>query len=172
MNVLNEIKTLLGMDVKLEQLKLKDGTVLEAETLEAGQSIFILNGEEKVPVPVGDYELENGQVLVVAEEGIIAEIKEKAAAEEEVVAAEEEAPTADYVTREEFDELKAKIDELLKKPEAVEMSAVEPQPETVEPEPEPFKHNPEAETKKVEPFKFGRSKPQSTLDIVLNKLNK
>ena len=32
MNVINEIKTLLGMEVKLAQMKLKDGvTVLEAD---------------------------------------------------------------------------------------------------------------------------------------------
>ena len=77
MNVLNEIKTLLGMEVKLAQMKLKDGvTVIEADAFEPDNNVFILNGEEKIPVPVGEYELEDGMILVVAVEGVIAEIKE------------------------------------------------------------------------------------------------
>jgi hypothetical protein len=83
MNVINEIKTLLGMEVKLAQMKLMDGvTVLEADTFEVGDytetkpSVFIVNGEEKIPVPVGEYELEDGMILVVTVEGVIAEIKE------------------------------------------------------------------------------------------------
>jgi hypothetical protein len=81
MNVINEIKTLLGMDVNLAQMKLMDGvTVLEADTFEVGDytetkpSVFILNGEEKVPVPVGEYIFEDGNVLKVEVEGIIAAI--------------------------------------------------------------------------------------------------
>ena len=84
MNVLNEIKTLLGMDVSLAQMKLKDGvTILEAESFEAGQPVFIVaeNGE-KVPAPIGEHELEDGMILVITEEGVIAEIKEPIAEEE------------------------------------------------------------------------------------------
>jgi len=77
MNVINEIKTLLGMEVKLAQMKLKDGvTIIEADAFEMDNNVFIVNGEEKIPVPVGEYELEDGMILVVAVEGIIAEIKE------------------------------------------------------------------------------------------------
>jgi len=77
MNVLNEIKTLLGMEVKLAQMKLKDGvTIIEADAFEMDNNVFIVNGEEKIPVPVGEYELEDGMILVVAVEGVIAEIKE------------------------------------------------------------------------------------------------
>ena len=77
MNVINEIKTLLGMEVKLAQMKLKDGvTVIEADAFEMDNNVFIVNGEEKIPMPVGEYELEDGMILVVAVEGIIAEIKE------------------------------------------------------------------------------------------------
>jgi len=80
MNVLNEIKTLLGMEVKLAQMKLKDGvTIIEADAFEMDNNVFIVNGEEKIPVPVGEYELEDGMILVVAVEGIIAEIKEPVA---------------------------------------------------------------------------------------------
>ena len=88
MNVINEIKTLLGMEVKLAQMKLKDGvTVIEAEAFEPEQAVFIVNGEERIAMPVGEYELEDGMILVVAVEGIIAEIKE--------AAVEEEAPEAE-----------------------------------------------------------------------------
>jgi hypothetical protein len=88
MNVINEIKTLLGMEVKLAQMKLMDGvTVLEADAFEMDNAVFIVNGEERIPVPVGEYELEDGMILVVAVEGVIAEIKE-------AVVVEEEAPEA------------------------------------------------------------------------------
>ena len=80
MNVINEIKTLLGMEVKLAQMKLKDGvTVLEADAFEMDNNVFIVNGEERIPVPVGEYELEDGMILVVTVEGVIAEIKEPVA---------------------------------------------------------------------------------------------
>jgi hypothetical protein len=88
MNVLNEIKTLLGMEVKLAQMKLKDGvTVIEADAFEMDNAVFIVNGEDRIPVPVGEYEMEDGMILVVAVEGVIAEIKE---AEVEVEAPEAE----------------------------------------------------------------------------------
>ena len=91
MNVINEIKTLLGMEVKLAQMKLKDGvTVIEADAFEAEQAVFIVNGEERIAMPVGEYELEDGMILVVAVEGIIAEIKEPAVEEEEAPEAEVE----------------------------------------------------------------------------------
>jgi len=90
MNVINEIKTLLGMDVKLAQMKLKDGvTVIEADAFEMDNNVFIVNGEDRIPVPVGEYELEDGMILVVAVEGVIAEIKE-AIVEEETPEAEVE----------------------------------------------------------------------------------
>ena len=81
-NVLTEIKKLLGMQIQLEQMTLDNGTVIEAEIFEAGQPVFIVNGEDRVALPVGDYILDNGMILVVAVEGEIAEIKEAAPAEE------------------------------------------------------------------------------------------
>jgi len=87
MNVINEIKTLLGMEVKLAQMKLDNGTVLEAEMFEAGQPVFIINEEDRIALPIGEYILEDGMILVVSEEGIIAEIKE--------AIVEEEAPEAE-----------------------------------------------------------------------------
>ena len=97
MSVLNEIKTLLGMDVKLAQMKLQDGvTVIEADTFDvadySGQNlpVFIINGTEKVPVPVGEYTLEDGNILKVDVEGVISAIE---APEEEMPQNEEPMPS-------------------------------------------------------------------------------
>jgi hypothetical protein len=83
-SVINQIKTLLGMEVKLETIKLIDGiTIFEADTFEAEKEVFIVTeDEQKIPVPIGEYELEDGRILVVVEEGIISELKEKAEEEE------------------------------------------------------------------------------------------
>jgi len=79
-----EVATVEEVQVALETMKLKDGvTILEADSFEAGKPVFIVaeNGD-KVPAPIGEHELEDGRVLVITEEGMIAEIKE--AMEEEV----------------------------------------------------------------------------------------
>lgn len=83
-SILNKVRELLGMEVKLGTRKLDDGvTTIEAEEFEAGfQVVIVTEDEQKIPLPVGEYKLEDGLMLVVAEEGLIAEIKE---AEEEVV---------------------------------------------------------------------------------------
>jgi hypothetical protein len=75
--------------IAMETMKLKDGvTVLEAEAFEAGQPVFIVNENgDKQPAPIGDHELEDGRLLVIVEEGVIAEIKE-AMMEEETPEAE------------------------------------------------------------------------------------
>ena len=79
--VLNQIKTVLGIDlekkeIKLESLKLENGTVVEAESFEEGNDIFIMTEDEKVALPVGEYMLEDSRLLVVEEEGKIADVRE------------------------------------------------------------------------------------------------
>lgn len=88
--LLNKVRELLGMEIKLEQRKLEDGvTIIEADAFEAeAEVVIITEDEQRIPLPIGDYKMDDGMILVVAEEGIIAEIKEEAA-EEEVI--EEEA---------------------------------------------------------------------------------
>ena len=88
--VLNKVRVLLGLEVELESMKLEDGvTVIDAEAFEAGESVFIMTeDEQKIPLPVGEYKLEDGKMLIVAEEGIISEMKEG----EEEPKEEEEAP--------------------------------------------------------------------------------
>ena len=93
-NVITEIKKLLGMEIKLEQMALDNGTVIEAEMFEAGQAVFIVNGEDRVALPVGEYILDNGMILVVAVEGEIAEIKEAATEEVETPEVEVEVEQA------------------------------------------------------------------------------
>ena len=140
LNAIKTLKTYLGMEVKLEQLKLVDGAVLEADSFVAGQSVFIVTPEgEKVPTPVGEHELEDGRILVITEEGIVGEIKEKMEEEPqvevEIEASTETAETTETTTQpkkviesKEYhfsqEEIKALVDEVenLKK-EIIEMKA-------------------------------------------------
>lgn len=102
--ILNKVRELLGMEVKLEQRKLEDGvTIVEADSFEPGEEIMIVTEDEQmIPLPVGDYKMEDGQILVVSEEGIIAEIKE---AEEEEEVVEEEAKSEEKEYEEEEEEM-------------------------------------------------------------------
>jgi len=177
MNVINEIKTLLGMEVKLAQMKLKDDvTVIEAEMFEAEQTVFIVNGEDRVPVPVGEYELEDDTILVVAVEGVIAEIKavtveEEAPEVEEEVEAQIEAPTAnatpkrivESVSKEmffaEIEKLRNEIAELKSVKQELSSDVVV----------EPLTHSPEVKNE-VKLNKFSPNRQMTTKDIVMSKL--
>lgn len=178
MNVINEIKTLLGMEVKLAQMKLKDGvTVLEADAFEMDNAIFIVNGEERIPVPVGEYELEDGMILVVAVEGVIAEIKEAEAeveapeAEVEVEAQAETVATpkriVESVSKEmffaEIEKLRTEIAELKSVKEVVkeELSS-----EVVV---EPLTHSPEVKNE-VKLNRISTNRIMTTQDVVNAKL--
>jgi hypothetical protein len=93
-NVLNKILTELASIRKVEfaQMNLENGTILEAEEFAPENEVFIISGEERIPAPVGEHKLEDGKILVITEEGIIAEIKEEEApASEEVEMQSEEA---------------------------------------------------------------------------------
>jgi len=83
--ILNKVRVLLGMDVKLEQRKLDDSTTtVEAESFEKGEEIMIVTeDEQKIALPVGEYKMQSGEMLIVKEEGIIDEIKAEEAVEEE-----------------------------------------------------------------------------------------
>jgi hypothetical protein len=176
MNVINEIKTLLGMEVKLAQMKLKDGvTIIEADAFEMDNNVFIVNGEEKIPVPVGEYELEDGMILIVAVEGVIAEIKEAVAVEEEAPEAEVEVeveaqaePTSpkrivESVSKEmffsEIEKLRAEIAEL--KSVKQELSS--------EVNVEPLTHSPEVKNE-IKLQKLSPNRQMTTQDIVMAKL--
>ena len=177
--ILNKIKTYLGEEVKeespqealeLAQLKLENGTVLEADAFESGNEVFILTEDEKVAVPKGEYQMEDGRMLVVEEEGVIAEIK---AAQEEEVEQEEEKEEMQYVRKEEFEtaveEIKGMIKELKDEKEKKEEMAEQVKEELSEtPAVEPIAHNPEAQEKfKV---RFGNNRKETALDRVMKKL--
>lgn len=204
-NVLTQIKQLLGMEVKLEMMKLADGmTMIEADSFDPEMAVVIVTeDEQKIPLPVGEYELEDGRILVVAVEGIIAEIKEKEEeapeVEIEVEAPEAEMPaeevmaeaevttpkkTVESIIKETFfsemealkaenEELKAKL-ETFSKVEPTTEVATEETTEEVKVELEevkPITFNPEKENK-VEGFKFASKRAKTTMDSILEKLNK
>lgn len=93
--LLKNIQTLLSAKIELAQEVLLDGTVLEAESFEAKQPVFVVTEDGNVPAPVGEHKLESGKTLVIVEEGIIDSIVEtetevvEAAKEIEVEAVEE-----------------------------------------------------------------------------------
>ena len=89
------------MEVKLEQRKLEDGvTIIEAdEFAPENEVVIITEDEQRIPLPIGEYKMDDGMILVVTEEGLIAEIKEEAAEEEEEVIEEE--AKKDYDEKEE-----------------------------------------------------------------------
>ncbi len=195
-DMISKIKEVVGLseEVKLAQETLENGTVLEAEAFEAGKEIFIVSDDEKIAVPVGEYQMEDGRILVVAEEGIIAEIKAQEEEEEEVEAKEEleEEKEEMYATKRELAEVKEMIEEIkamlepkeemsadelgnlmteeLAKHEKTELSEVpeEVQEELNQPAAEPIKANPEVQTKQN--FKFATKRKLSTLDRVMNKI--
>ena len=192
MNKIDQIKTLLGMEVKLETMKLVNGTEIEAEVFEAGAEVFIVSEEEKVALPVGEYELEDGKVLVVVEEGIISEMKDK---EEEVEEVEEveEAPVEAEVEEQEMEAEVAtpkkvvesvskethfaKIEEMQKEIDALKL-ALEPKEEVKEEvelsveEVAPIKHNPEATAAKKDTFLYSQKAPKTVKSTIYNKLFK
>ena len=191
--MLNQIKTLLSIEVKLEELKLENGTVLTAEAFEKGKEIFIKTDDEEVALPKGEYSLEDGKVLVIEEDGVIAdlkeEVKEEVKEEEEITSdleEEEEADVQDWAGMEKriknledaIADLKAdKEDKMSEKEEEVEMSEeVKEELSAVkvdlsEASAKPIKHNPEAKTEKIEQKVYAQGKFQTTLSRVMNRIN-
>ena len=106
--ILNKVRELLGMEVKLEQRKLEDGvTIIEAdEFAPENEVVIITEDEQRIPLPIGEYKMDDGMILVVTEEGFIAEIKEEAAEEEEEVIEEEAKKDYDEKEEEMADEAK------------------------------------------------------------------
>ena len=187
--MLKQVKILLGMEVKLEQMKLENGTVLEAEKFEAGNEIFIVTEDERVALPMGEYELENGMVLVIEEEGLIKEVKSSESEEAPEVEVEVEAEKEDkeemgYATKEELAEVKSMIEEIkamLEPKKEEELSQVKEElsselpkevlAELSQPAVEPINTNAEVVKQKVQ-FNIASKRTLSTMDRVMSKLNK
>ena len=193
METLKKIKVLLGMveeptpveleeakeQMKFEEIALEDGTIVSADSLEAGSAVFIMVEEEKQPLPIGEYALADGSLLVVTEEGVIAEIK---AAEEkkedepveedmsqdnskqalvEAVGMLEKLVSEFAAIKTEFDSLKVKAIEDAKKVE--EFSAVG----------EGIVSNPEGNFKKVEltPLEYSKLSSVERVQYSINNRN-
>jgi hypothetical protein len=191
-SILNKVRTLLGLEVKLETMRLSDGvSMLEAEMFEAGQPVFILTeDEQRIPVPVGEYELEDMRILVVIEEGVIADVREAAEpeveveveeapeVEEEVEAATETAPQAkkivESIVKESFfseiEALKKENEELKAQLNLSTEVAEEVAPVELSEEPKPISFNPE-NTQATDVFKFATKRNATTMDTVLSRIS-
>ena len=184
---LTQIRTLLGLETKLEQMKLENGTVLEADKFESDQPVFILTEDEKVALPIGNYKMESGETLSVVKEGVIASFGEEIEEEvkEEEIVEEEETEDLGYVSREEFDlaleEIKKMIDDLKPKEEEEKEEVEEVKEDVKEEEAElkaelskpasaPLKHNPEASTQKSVNFKYGQNRKKINVRYCFRKI--
>jgi len=192
--MLNEIKTLLNIEVKLEEQKLENGTVVSAEAFEKDNEIFIVTDDEKVAMPVGEYILEDGRLLVVEAEGVIADVREvsdEVPAKEEETEDLEEEEKKDVVDLELMEKRIQNLEDAIAslKKEDVEMGVengglksrtvkeefTEEATEVVKEElssVKPIKHNPEASTPQKKQVQFAKGQFNTTLDRVLSKLNK
>jgi len=188
--ILDKAKELLSIETQVEEVKLaqatlENGTIIEAESMEAGKEVFIVTEDEKVALPVGEYTLEDGKMLVIEEEGIIASIgeAEEEAPEEEVEAAlEDEKEEMEYATKAELSEIREMVEEIKSMLEPKEeMSADEKAEAAVEDIVEEVKeelaaetpvekvnHNPEASEEKNINL-YSQKRASTTLDRVLGK---
>ena len=206
--MINQIKTLLNIEVKLEEQKLENGTRVESESFEKGKEIFILTVDEKVAMPVGEYLLEDGRLVVVKEEGIIDDVREVSdevpqkeeemedeyKEEEEMRDDGKEAAVDDWAGMEKriknledaIADLKDKVGEKnisedLKASEEINEEVNEEvkeelngqlQEELSKPAAAPIKHSPENGNAKKEHFRIAPNRKPSTMDYILNQLNK
>ena len=142
-SILNKVRELLGMEVKLGTRKLDDGvTTIEAEEFEAGfQVVIVTEDEQKIPLPVGEYKLEDGLMLIVSEEGLIAEIKEEEVVEEvieEEAKKEEEYEEEVEASVEEAKPIKKTVESIVKETFFSEMEALKKENEELKAELEKF----------------------------------
>jgi hypothetical protein len=165
--------------------------MLEADAFEAGQPVFILTeDEQRIALPIGEYELEDMRILVVIEEGVIAEVREAAEVEEEEVeveapeveeeveAATETAPQAkkivESIVKESFfseiEALKKENEELKAQLNLSTEVAEEVAPVELSEEPKPISFNPE-NTQATDVFKFASKRSSNTMDSVLSRIS-
>jgi len=195
-DVLNKVKDVLGVElsekkeVKLAQAELENGTIIESESFEKGSEVFIVTEDERVALPIGEYKLIDGEVLVVSQEGIIDSIgaAEEAPVEEEVEA--EEAPKEEmaYATKEELEEVKKVVEEIkaILDPKEEEMSedvtdtgvkseetttkTVYAKKEELSEPVQKVNHNPENENKNSTNL-YSQKRSNNTLDRVMRKIS-
>jgi len=182
-------------EVKLATAKLEDGTTIRAEAFEAGNDVFVVTEEEEIPAPVGEHTLEGGNILVIEEEGKIAEIKEPESEDlkytdkdmEEMKSKVEDLEKRVKMMEKEKEEMAAEKSELQKQKDELEaekanLSKAKEETETklakVEKEKQELseastpsvKHSPE-KGNETKGYRFAQNRPQNTEDRVLEMLN-
>jgi len=165
---------------------------VEAESFEAGNDIFIVTEDEKVALPVGEYMLEDSRLLVVEEEGKIADVREVSdeVPEETEDLVEEDLSEKDLSEETELEEvddaylkgmeiriknLEDAIADL--KADKVEASKVEEEVKkeveqklSTEPAAKAIKHNPEGDSSKQVKMHISPKRVMSTKDRVFQKI--
>lgn len=198
--MLNQIKTLLGAKVNLAQLILDNGTVIEAESFESDASVFIVSDDDRISLPVGEYTIEDGRMLVVTEEGVISEIREGMVEEEletEEVIIEAPEEVADEMAKvieavvevvaPIIEEVKEQVEELRKKLESIPEAEEEGYKDGIADEKEDvkekmssqklasrkLKHSPEVKSNKAKMQTLSQNRNMNTtLDRVMAKVSK
>jgi hypothetical protein len=194
-NMLNQIKTLLEIQVKLETMKLENGTDIEAEAFEKGKEVFILTDDEKVAMPVGEYILEDSRLLVVEEEGMIADVRdvsddvpEKEETTEDLADDKEEKDEKKMAEVGDWEGMEKRIQNLedaIADLKADKVSAEEVEEmgygnkeemnedlkeELSQPAAQAIKHSPESVSNKNEKITFQKQRTKSVMDSVLSKI--
>jgi hypothetical protein len=182
--------------VELAQVKTADGqAILDAEAFEIGKAVFIVTEEGNIPVPMGEYMLEDGMKIEVDEQGVIVEVS--AEGEEEVV--EEVIEAKDEIEKEETGMMESMPKKVVKSKTEMEesyfskietrLSAIEKANEDLkavnvqlsaeneelkkqlaESPAEHTKFNPEATTQTNVQFKLGARRGETIQDRVFNQL--
>ena len=169
--IVKKICVALNIEVKLEQMKLNDGvTVIEADSFESNNEVFVVTeDDQRIPLPVGEYVVENGMLLIVTQEGVISEIKEQEAPAEEEMPEEEMKKDEEKMI--EKSAVKKTVESMVKETFFSEYEALKSENEALKTqlaqmeEPKAIVHNPEPTEKvKVEA-------PKSTRDLVMKFIN-
>ena len=179
-------------EVQGASMRLANGVMLEAEAFEAGQNVFLIGEDgEKVPAPVGEHELEDGRMLIITEEGIIAEIREAAAeeapaeepaqtelAEEEIAVEvpEEVAPELEQIVEAVVEAVAPAIEEVKEQVEEMkrmfeEIAKKEEEEEKVDMSAAAKKLTAAPKEKQVALNRYGTKAPQNTMGRVFSKLS-
>jgi len=129
MSIIQKIFSALNADEKQEvktelaQAELKEGTMIEADSFEEGQAVFIITEDgEKIPMPEGTYELEDGRKVEVNDSSMIVAIGKAEEDKAEEVEQEAKEEMEDEAKEEMSEEGEAPKEEELKEDEKEEMT--------------------------------------------------
>ena len=183
--------------VELAQQKTADGeAIFDADAFEVGNAVFIVTEEGNIPVPMGEYMLEEGLKIKVDEQGVIVEVSTEGAETteevvEEVVEAKDEpmkeevmesAPKKVVKSKTEMEEsyfsaFETRLSAIEKANEDLKSLNVKLSEENEELKkqlaetPAPHtKFNPDAEAQREVKFKIGAKRQETIQDRVFNSL--